>query len=49
MAAAKERIMDLDFTDTELREESKTEEEHLQLISFPRIRPFYIPWFWPVF
>ncbi len=49
MAAAKERIVDLGFEDSELKEESKTEEEHSELISFPRIRPFYIPWFWPVF
>ena len=49
MAAAKERIVDLGFEDTELKEESKTEEESSQLISFPRIRPFYIPWFWPLF
>jgi hypothetical protein len=49
MTEIKERIVDLDFEDTEFKEESKFEDEDTQLISFPRIRPFYINWFWPVY
>ena len=49
MAEAKERIVDLDIEDTEFKEESKTEQEHPQIIYFPRIRPFYLPFFWPQF
>ena len=49
MTEVKEIIVDLDFENTEFREESEVEEDEKQLIFFPRIRPFYIPWFWPLF
>jgi len=55
MTEVKERIVDLGFEDTELKEESEIEEEK-QRIFFPRIKPFYVPtlrpmytpWFWAI-
>ncbi|MFX1443297.1 MAG: hypothetical protein ACFFHV_07790 [Promethearchaeota archaeon] len=49
MAEVKERIVDLGFEDTELREESEIEEEDTQLVYFPHIRPFFTPWLWPIY
>jgi len=48
MTEVKENIVDLGFEDTEFKGEAKTEEVGIQLTHFPKIRPFYIPWFWPV-
>ncbi len=50
MTEVKERITDLGFEDTELREETELELEHEEKENafFPKIRPFYIPWFWPM-
>jgi len=55
MTEIKERIVDLGFEDTELKEESEIEEEK-QRIFFPSIKPFYVPtlrpiyspWFWSI-
>jgi len=50
MTEVKERIVDLGFEDTELKEEPELEVEHeeKERILFPKINPFYIPWFWPM-
>jgi len=50
MSEVKERVVDLGFEDTELREEPELEVEHeeKERILFPKINPFYIPWFWPM-
>jgi len=48
MTEVKERIVDLGFEDTELKEESEIEEEK-QRIFFPRIKPFYVPTIRPMY
>ena len=55
MTEVKERIVDMEFEDTELEDEFDLEEAK-QKFYFPKIKPFYVPtlrpintlWFWSI-
>jgi hypothetical protein len=51
LTEVKETIVDLNFNDTEFKDESEIDLKHKEkeVLLFPEIKPFYISWFWPTY